>query len=73
MTDVALLRNLLSKLTSEMYNWTETGVRKSLSKLMDKDTVVRMCHPFGDTNGDQYYDNSKKKGILIPPNVSSFC
>ena len=61
MTDVALLRNLLSKLTSEMYNWTETGVRKSLSKLMDKDTVVHMCHPFGDTTGDQYYDNVLKK------------
>ena len=57
MTDLSDLRTLTAGLTAAMYNWSEASIRKALSTLMAKDMVVHMCHPFGDTPGDQYYDS----------------
>jgi len=57
MTDLEALRKLLTRLNSEMYNWTESGVRSALYDIMSRDTVIHMCHPFGDLTGDQYYDS----------------
>ena len=61
MTDLEALRKLLTRLNSEMYNWTESDVRSALYDIVSRDTVIHMCHPFGDLTGDQYYDSVLRK------------
>lgn len=69
MTDLEALRKLLTRLNSEMYNWTESGVRSALYDIMSRDTVIHMCHPFGDLTGDQYYDSVLRKLHEALPDV----
>ena len=69
MTDFSSLRALTSELNAAMYNWSEAGVRTALNAIMARDAIVHMCHPFGDTTGDQYYDTILAQLHLALPDV----
>lgn len=47
---------LLAQLRGAMADFSETPVRDAIATLLTRDTVVRMCHPFGDLDGADWYD-----------------
>ncbi len=51
------LKSLIVPLRQAMYDFSEARVRKELKRLSTPDTLFRLSHPFGDTNGaDQHYE-----------------
>ncbi len=49
---------LMAPLRSAMSDFTEAGVRQALDGLLSPDSLVHMCHPFGDVVGPQAFYES---------------
>lgn len=51
------LHSVVDPLRLAQYDWEAKAVRRAISSAFADDAVVRACHPFGDMQGQDLYEN----------------